>query len=726
MMRISRRSGWVLVAAAVAACLTDEGSIVLPASFTKVTATDGQTGVAGGRLAMPFEVSVLAEDGSGVVRIAVNWEALETAGGASLSDASTVTDGSGRAKVWLTLGSAPGTYTVRAALAGDPSQSVTFTATALAAPTIAAINPTTFTAGDVITVSGTGFTAATRFTVAGAEAGFAGNTTASTATIVVPSCLPVGTVAVEAVLQGVHSNPVAGTLVGTTAPIALAVGEYLSVGAAEVQGCATLPAAGPLGSEYTIAPQSVTPDPNLQVSYRLRSGAGATPIVRAAAPPRAMTFAQRFHAEIREMEWEMSADRRPLATPPAPAAAAAPVLVGQIREFNACSNFPCRSTTDFETVRAEAKFVGQHAAIYLDLDAPAEGFTAADFAALGAVFDDMLYEVDTDAFGAESDLDQNGLVLILMTPAVNALTDTAECAQSYVTGFFLPIDLDPLYHGDPRSNAGEIFYAFVPDPQGTVTCQHPVSRVRSSVPVTFVHEFQHMISYYQHVVLRGGRSEILWLNEGMSHLAEELAGHAFREAGDNDAFSRYVIGDLVNSYKYLRDPGGVFLLASEGGGSLEERGAAWLFLRWLLDRVGDDVTRRLIETTKRGSANVEDASGLPMTELLPEWFLANWVSDLLADSLVSPDLRYQTWSFRTTFGSLHEQAPKTFDAPFPIEPVMLTVPFDVTGVLHSGSGDYYRIVQRANGPAIPLEFVNIGGAPLSPEAGPRLNIFRVR
>src|SRR5437867_2535680 len=70
------------------------------------------------------------------------------------------------------------------------------------------------------------------------------------------------------------------------------------------------------------------------------------------------------------------------------------------------------------------------------------------------------------------------------------------------------------------------FYSIVADRDSTPSCPHPISQVKQVIPVTFIHEFQHMISYNQHVLLRGGGGELPWLNEGMSHYAEELGGRA--------------------------------------------------------------------------------------------------------------------------------------------------------------------------------------------------------
>ena len=106
------------------------------------------------------------------------------------------------------------------------------------------------------------------------------------------------------------------------------------------------------------------------------------------------------------------------------------------------------------------------------------------------------------AFGAESDIDSNGVVLILLTPKVNALVTRPDCQTSYVTGFFFGADIDPSFRA--QYNNGEVFYGMVPDSLGSVSCAYSPNLVRQLITVTFIHEFQHMISFNQHVLLRGG------------------------------------------------------------------------------------------------------------------------------------------------------------------------------------------------------------------------------
>jgi hypothetical protein len=138
------------------------------------------------------------------------------------------------------------------------------------------------------------------------------------------------------------------------------------------------------------------------------------------------------------------------------------------------------------------------------------------------------------------------------------------------------------------------------------------------------------------------------------------------------------------------------------------------------------VIRRLSETGQRGTDNVAAATGEPVSTLLPQWFLANYVSDL--PGFTAPNrLRYTSWKFRKTFGSLNQQSPGTFDRPFPlVPPAYLGGNFDVTDPLRAGSGDYFLAVQVAGQRGFGLQFTQGGGAPFSPSAPARLNVIRIR
>jgi hypothetical protein len=521
---------------------------------------------------------------------------------------------------------------------------------------------------------------------------------------------------------------VSGTYQLSAEPVALAVGDYVSVRPEEIEGCAVFPTAGVGGAEYLLAPQSVTGIAGESTSYRLQGEVAMTPVEQPLSAPVERPWALRFHDRLRAQEQALAAAGQRIADRAAARAAVQAQVIkkGSQRDFVVCNDIECSTIDAFTTVTAEAAYVGTHAAIFLDVDAPAGGFTDEDIEALGQMFDEQLYEVATRAYGSESDIDANGLLLVLLTPVVNGLTPQEQCRTSFITGFFFPLDLSASATRDERSNQAEVFYAIVPDPDGSVSCEFSKSVIQRTVPVTFIHELQHMISFHQHVLLRGGQTEILWLNEAMSHLSEELGAQQFRALGDDTNFSRFAIGNLQNAFEYLENPGVSFVLPGEGQATLSERGAGWLFLRWLMDRYGDHITRRLAETSLTGSENVEAAIGAPISMLLSQWFLANYVSDL-PDFEAATELQYQTWAFRTTYASLHEQVPELFPAPFPIEPeVFVGGNFQRSGELRAGSGEYFLVQQPPSGVGFSLSFTGLLGERLSDVAMPRLNIIRIK
>jgi hypothetical protein len=715
----------VLAGLAALGCGSTTG-VVPPATIDLVAASNGQSAPAGGLLPAPLAVDVKGSDGTPAGRAEVRWT-ITGGTGAILGDSVTLADGAGRAEVSLRLGPTAGTYGVRAALEAAPNKLVTFTATATAPPVISSVSPSTFTGGDTIVVQGSGFESGAAVQVGGRPALVLSGGGTTSITAIVPICLVPGSVSVQVVVRTAPSNSVSASFAAATAPVPLAVGEYAIIDPTAVTGCARFPAAGLDSVKYLITPQSVSGVPGDSTTYRLLGDAALGAVAMSRRAPAPLPLALSFDRHLREQEAEYAGLPRPAMAPRAAGVAAAAALsVGQQRAFHVCSTVTCSKAADFATVTAKLMYVGTHAAIYQDVAAPANGFAAGDFQTLGQVFDSDLYDVDTRAFGVESDVDQNGLVLILFTPVVNKLTPKAECSTSFVTGFFFSIDIDPAFRKDSRSNQAEVFYAIVPDRQGTASCVFTTSSVRRLVPVTFVHEFQHMISYYHHVLLRGGSSEALWLNEGMSHLAEELGGWHFLAQGDTTQFSNFVVGDLYNAFKYLKHPGAHFTFFGQGTGTLEERGGTWLFLRWVMDQFGDDVTRRLSETGLRGTDNVAAATGESVAALLPQWFLANYVSNL--PGFTAPGrLSYTSWNFRKTFASLYQQAPADFDRPFPlVPPTYLGGSFDVSDVLRAGSGDYFLAVQAAGQQGFGLQFTQSDGVPFASSVPARLSVIRIR
>ncbi len=120
--------------------------------------------------------------------------------------------------------------------------------------------------------------------------------------------------------------------------------------------------------------------------------------------------------------------------------AAAKPSVGDKRTFDVCATTDCN---DFVQSTATAKVVGNKVAIFLDDTVPAGGYLQADLDKVGALFDSQLYPIDTTAFGRESDLDNNSVVIVLLTPKVNALSADCNTTGSVILGYFFGLDLLP-------------------------------------------------------------------------------------------------------------------------------------------------------------------------------------------------------------------------------------------------------------------------------------------
>ncbi|HEV8195754.1 MAG TPA: hypothetical protein VGP87_03855 [Gemmatimonadales bacterium] len=535
--------------------------------------------------------------------------------------------------------------------------------------------------------------------------------------------------------------PTPSVACASVATTQLTVGQHLIVDPSTTSGCLRVPASGPGGAQYLVvlgSTSGVKSSSGVQGPYLLRaSNPGGVVAAPTLAPPASSgnvsaprpSAAAQFDATLRGREQELLAQpgarifssAPPITTPP---------VVGEVKDFHVCANLAC---TTFGTVTATLKFVGTHAAVYLDNTVPTnDPLRDSDLAELGTAFDTYHYPIDTTAFGRESDIDGNGVVDILMTDAVNSLTP--DCADGRVLGFFFGSDL----LNTPNSNHGEIFYTLVPAPQAG-NC-NAISRRTAvdNVKPTLIHEFQHMISFNQHSIVRAGNSEEVWLNEALSHFAEELGGRLIPDAECTPAFpscrSQYTSGDIFNAYDYLTNTEADFVVfPTSSTGTLPERGAAWLFLRWTLDQFaapdpsfrGTDMTRALVGTTLTGAANLAAVTGSTMATMTPEWMMAIYLDDG-PDLPAEPTgrLSYKSWGLRTIWTDPRNV--QFFPAGFPLNPDVIGGSYSHAGTLKAGSGRHFLISQPAQGAAVDLQVLkSTAGAALDPALLARFGIVRI-
>ena len=247
-----------------------------------------------------------------------------------------------------------------------------------------------------------------------------------------------------------------------------------------------------------------------------------------------------------------------------------PPAIGSVRKFVVPGEF---SSLNDQQVSATLVASSNRALGYLDNATGNVIGLEEDISAFLEEFSKETYPKMTEVFGIPSDVDQNGVVIFLFTPQVDI----------QFLGFFHYRSV--LSKSQPRSDGNESDIMFI-------SSRIPNSRLKS----TLAHEFQHMISFNQHVLMHNGPSEERWLNEACSNLAEDIIGE---HKAKNSDYIEYFMRNSERSMLLLNNPEAYFL----------ERGASYLFLRGLVDEFGEDILLGLVNTKLAGIPNVEAATG---------------------------------------------------------------------------------------------------------------------
>jgi hypothetical protein len=410
--------------------------------------------------------------------------------------------------------------------------------------------------------------------------------------------------------------------------------------------------------------------------------------------------------------------------------------LGQLVALNTNSTQECRDP-DVRTGRVVA--LSERAVVVADTANPPGGFTDADYRHFAVTFDTLVHAVDAPAFGAPQDIDGNGRVVIFFTRAVNELSPAN--ASYYVGGFFWARDfLGP--GGCAGSNGGEMFYMLVPDPDGVVRdAKGGQSRafargfVDSVTVATLAHEYQHLINASRRLyVTRTATPEAPWLNEALSHVAEELVFHRqggttprsnldgtrFGDARYDAAFLQYAMPNLGRLRSWLQNPESFSPFADDfgTGTSVQSRGASWAFLRYLADhRAADDadVWYRLVNAASSGFANLQQVFGVDPMAALRDFAVSVYVDDLVPG--LPARFTQPSWNFRSIFPAVPGNA-----RAFPLATHALRAEITAGTGLRAGAAAYFRFAVPANGESY-LQFAS-GGLPVP--ASLRFLVVRTR
>lgn len=411
--------------------------------------------------------------------------------------------------------------------------------------------------------------------------------------------------------------------------------------------------------------------------------------------------------------------------------------VGSTRSFHVASSF---TTNSWKTVGATLAYVGSNVLLYIDTLAPANGFTGQQLNDFGKLFDQTLYPIDTTAFGSPVDLDQNGRVIMLMSPVVNGDTPTSTCNTSgYVAGFFDTEDFNGPT--DPNSNQGEVFYSIVPDPNGTVSCSHSVADLGLNVPATFLHELQHLIYFSQHVIVSNSGEGSSWMDEGLSIIAEELGSLYYEQKCPPpacrtspaqlfpDSAQGFVSGFLYDSYQYAYLPDTASLtLHDDSEDGFSWRGGDWLLMRYLGDQVGTGFFKKLERGPANGITNIQQASGQSFASLFANFGIALATDSLagLPRNTAPAANRFTTRNVKALWARLFVTSGGSSSVPVANPILLYPITSDTSSsAMYPGTLTYYRLDTPASAATVTIQFSAPGGAAFLPALKSQLGIFRL-
>lgn len=409
------------------------------------------------------------------------------------------------------------------------------------------------------------------------------------------------------------------------------------------------------------------------------------------------------------------------------------VAVGQIITLNANSdNATACNVGSAINIAARVVAIGTSSIVVADTMNPLPTFSDSQYAAFAAMFDTLINPLDVSNFGQPTDIDSNNRIVMFFTKEVNKLTP--RNSQGLIGGFFDGRDLFPttanaFADACPASNAGEMFYLLVPDQSGVFSNPLQAQDVLDMTPPTLAHEYQHLINAGRRIYVNNASAyEVDWLNEGLSHIAEELlyykvAGLSPRQniniaaltgsSASVTAFNNNQADNFGRYQLFLGKPSQTSVFSASAGTLLEARGADWNMLRYLADHHGnggsDTATwMSLVNTTSIGQQNLAKVFG---TNYLTQ--IRDWATSVFSDDVAGvSDTRFEepSWNMRDIFPRLVNQSGTPLNV-FPLQVFPLADAAPVTTTVLAGGAAYVRF-HVAAGASASIDW-SASGSPVS-------------
>ncbi len=200
-----------------------------------------------------------------------------------------------------------------------------------------------------------------------------------------------------------------------------------------------------------------------------------------------------------------------------------------------------------------------------------------------------IYPLMHSKFGKENDFDGNGKVIILFfNSTINGLYGYFYAADKRSVGV------------ESNSNEADILYVN----------SNYLSKT-NDVLSTLAHEFQHMISFDIRDNHNLGYLNT-WLDEGLSMQAEYFSGYYDMQSSD-------YLGEFLKYYNS-------YSLIDWDSSSSINYGYSMAYIRYLVERFGEDVVKKIIYSKYTGVKSVEEATGVGFNDIFKDFALALFIS----------------------------------------------------------------------------------------------------
>jgi hypothetical protein len=269
-------------------------------------------------------------------------------------------------------------------------------------------------------------------------------------------------------------------------------------------------------------------------------------------------------------------------------------------------------TNETLATRAAIVYVGEHIICWVENDSAA--LLKEDFYDELMKFDFEIYPFEHAIFGSEFSpgIDNDPYIHVLITGKTG----------SDILGYFSSRDEDSSQISR-HSNAMELFILSTSLLKGDIT----------HISNTLAHEFQHMIHF------ANDQNEGSIVDEGLSGLAEYLIGNR---------------SSTIYEQMYLSDPDKSMTIWPVYKSSLPYYGGSFLFFKYIVDRMGTGIIRKIVQQPENGLDGIDAAldaypgnnGHITADEIFAEWITAN-----LFIAMNQPDGKYHYVDYQPPFGS---------------------------------------------------------------------------